>query len=91
MGIKTTFNHLQIYVSNKKISFAFYKKLLGYLDYKIICKDKTSLGMRNKLTNIWLVEAPKENKKNKFNRRNSGINHLAFKVSKKSDVDKFYK
>lgn len=90
MVIKTSFNHLQIYVSDKKVSFPFYKELLTYLDYKIVCED-SSLGMRNEPTDIWLKEVPQENKNKLFNRRNIGVNHIAFGVSKKEDVDKFCK
>ena len=91
MGIKTTFNHLQIYVSDKNRSFPFYKELLSYLGYKVVCEDESCLGMKNGPTDIWMVEVPKENKNKPFSRRNVGVNHLAFGVSKKEDVDKFCK
>lgn len=91
MGIKTSFNHLQIYVSTPETSILFYKKLLSYLGYVVVREDKTHLGMRNAPTEIWLKEAPKETKAKGFSRRNVGVNHLAFGVSKKSDVDKFCK
>jgi len=91
MVIKTSFNHLQLYVSNKKISFPFYKSLLTYLGYRIVEDNNKSLGMRNNPTDIWIKEVPIENKNKEFSRRNIGINHLAFGVSKKADVDKFCK
>lgn len=91
MVIKTSFNHLQIYVSDKKVSFQFYKELLTYLGYKTVCEDGDRLGMRNGPTDIWLTEVPGENKKKSYSRRNVGVNHLAFGVSKKEDVDKFCK
>ena len=90
-GIKTTLNHLQIYVSDREKSFPFYKELLRHLGYKIVDETKTHIGMRNSPTDIWLKETPQENKKNKYNRRNTGVNHIAFKVSKKEDVDTFCK
>ena len=91
MGIKTSFNHLQIYVSNSKVSLPFYKNLLLYLGYKIVDEDETHLGMRNGLTDIWLKQAPSDAKIMKYSRRNVGVNHLAFGVSKKEDVDKFFR
>jgi len=91
MVIRTSFNHLQIYVSDKKVSFQFYKELLTYLGYKVVCEDGASLGMRNEPTDIWLKGVPKENKHKLYSRRNVGVNHLAFGVSKKEDVDKFCK
>ena len=45
--------------------------------------------MRNLPTDIWLKEAPKDGKS--YNRRNTGVNHIAFGVSKKADVDRFCK
>lgn len=89
MGIKTTFNHLQIYVANKEFSFPFYRDLLSYLGYSIIVEDEKHLGMRNAPTEIWLKETPKTDKTGTYNRRNTGVNHLAFGVSKKEEVDKF--
>jgi catechol 2,3-dioxygenase-like lactoylglutathione lyase family enzyme len=91
VAIKTTLNHLQIYVSDKRKSFPFYRELLTYLGYKIVDEDTSHLGMRNGFTDIWLKETPVENKSNKYSRRNTGVNHIAFGVSKKTDVDKFCK
>jgi len=90
MVIKTSLNHLQIYVSDGKTSFKFYKELLTYLGYDIVEERETSLGMRNKPTDIWFKEVSKENKAKGYHRKNIGVNHLAFGVSKKEDVDKFY-
>ena len=47
--------------------------------------------MRNGPTDIWLKEVSPENKEKRFSRRNVGVNHLAFGVSKKEDVDLFCK
>jgi len=90
MGIETTFNHLQIYVSDKDVSFSFYKKLLTYLGYCVVAESESRLGMRNGVTDIWLKEVPAENKARGFSRRNIGVNHLAFGVTDKADVNKFY-
>ena len=89
MTIKSHLNHIQIYVSDKKRSFDFYKKLLIYLGYKII-EENNSLGMRNGKSDIWFKEFPKDGKKN-YNRRNVGINHIAFGVSDKKYINKFMK
>ncbi len=89
MGIETSFNHLQIYVSDRRVSFPFYKDMLTYLGYLVVDEDETHLGMRNEPTDIWLKETHEENKNGGYSRRNIGINHIAFRVSKKEDVDKF--
>ena len=85
--MKTTLNHLQIYVSDRRTSFPFYRELLTYLGYRVIHEDESHLGMRNEPTDIWLKETPEENKDNR--RKNTGIDHIAFGVSKKEDVDRF--
>ena len=78
MGIETSFNHLSIYVSDRKISFQFYKELLTYFGYQLVDEDESHLGMRNDPTDIWLKEVSKENKSRGYNRRNVSVNHLAF-------------
>lgn len=88
--LKTALNHLSINVSDKEQSFLFYKDLLTYLGYKIVRDNGISLGMRNKDTDIWLRETTGLYKKNKYHRKNTGLNHIAFGVSKKEHVDKFY-
>ena len=89
MGIETSLNHLQIYVKDCKVSFPYYKDLLTYLGYSVVLEDESHLGMRNGPTDIWLKGVPKENKTIGFNRRNIGVNHIAFGVFQKDDVDKF--
>ena len=88
--MKTTLNHLQIYVSDKSTSFPFYKELLTYLGYQVVADDESHLGMKNNSTGIWLKETPKDGQ-HSYHRRNTGVNHIAFGVLKKADVDRFWK
>lgn len=87
--MKASVYHIQINCSDIKVSAKFYKKLLGYLEYKIIHDGDSILGMTNGLTDFWLVETDKKYKENKFHRKNTGLNHVAFMVSSKDDVEKF--
>lgn len=91
MAIKTSFNHLQIYVADRKVSFPFYKELLTYLGYEVIDDDGVHLGMSNGFMDIWLREVSEEFQANGYHRKNVGVNHFAFSVSEKEDVDKFYR
>ena len=89
MGIRTTLNHLQIYVSDRGASFPFYRYLLTYLWYRVVDDDGNHLGMRNETIDIWLKETPGEHRVSGYSRRNTGVNHIAFGVCKKQDVDLF--
>lgn len=90
MGIKTTFNHLGLHVSDAKRSFPFYKDLLIFLGYCVVCEDE-SLGMRNGPTDIWLKETPAPHKTKGYHRKNTGLNHICFGAKSRADVDKFCK
>ncbi len=89
--MKSSVYHLQFNVSEKKKSFPFYKDMLGYLGYKVNFEQGVVLKMSNNTCDIWLVQTPVKYKKNKFHRKNTGLNHIAFKVDSKVDVDKFTK
>ncbi len=89
--MKAKFNHLQIYVSNKNASFPFYKDLLEYLGFKEIYSDDVTLGFDNGQISFWVNKTQHKYIQNKYHRKNTGLNHLAFSVSSKEDVDMFYK
>ncbi len=67
----------------------FYKNLLGYFEFKIKSESKSHIGFSNGTTDIWLGPAEEEYLKNRFHRKNPGLNHLAFGVNSKEEVDRF--
>ena len=83
--------HLQLNVSSAKKSLPFYKALFDYLGYKIIDESPGHIGVSNGTTDFWIIETEPGFTKNGFHRKNTGINHLAFKVDSKDDVDRFCK
>lgn len=87
--MKTRLYHIQINVSSAKKSLPFYKDFFAYFGYKIINESLEHIGVSNNTTDFWIIETEKEFKQNLFHRKNTGINHLAFRVSSKEDVDKF--
>lgn len=87
--MKATVYHLQINVSDLQKSVAFYQDLLGYFGYEAIHKDKYAAGFSNGTTDFWLVHTGIKYQKNQFHRKNIGLNHIAFRVNSKDDVDKF--
>lgn len=89
--MKTFLYHIHLNVSDAKISLPFYKDLFAYLEYKIIDESSEHIGVSNGSTDFWIIETEKDYKSNKFNRKNTGINHLAFRLNSKEDVDTFVK
>ena len=83
--------HLSINVSNPKISYPFYRDLFKYFEYKIIRDDEDRLAVRKRGTSDFWIKATEEKYiPNKFHRKNTGINHFAFHVSSKEEVNRFY-
>lgn len=87
--MKALVYHIQINVSNPKISLPFYKKLFSYLEYKIIDESKEHIGASNGTTDFWIIATDKKHLDKKFHRKATGLNHISFKVSSKEDVDSF--
>lgn len=88
--MNSTIGHIYLYVSDLKKSYGFYKPLLEYLGYKESNKHDWGFALTNNGTGIWFEQAPKDFLKEGYHRRRVGLNHLAFKVSSKKDVDKFF-
>jgi catechol 2,3-dioxygenase-like lactoylglutathione lyase family enzyme len=87
--MKTSLYHLQLNVSDAKTSLPFYKDLFTYLDYKITDESPEHIGVSNGGTDFWIIQTDKAHKENKFHRKNTGINHLAFRLNSKEEVDTF--
>lgn len=83
--------HISINVSNPNKSFPFYKELLLFLGYRIISDKKNSVGFRREGTSdLWISATKAEYVKNGFHRKNTGLNHLAFKVKSGEEVNRFF-
>lgn len=88
--MKSSIAHIQLNVSHQK-SFEFYKEMLRLFGYKIWHEDKETLGMGNGTTDFWLEVTVKDHKAVGYHRKRTGLNHVAFRVNKKKDVDDFIK
>jgi|SRR3989344_1728953 len=89
--MKTSVYHIQINVSNAKVSLPFYKKLFDYLGYKVIDESEEHIGVSNGSTDFWIIETEKKYLDKQYHRKATGLNHISFKVSSKKDVDNFTK
>lgn len=88
--MKSFVYHIQLNVNSSKVSFPFYEDFLTYLGYKTVFKNDSVLGMgNNHNADIWLIETQESYKKNRYHRKNTGLNHIAFGVNYKEDVDNF--
>lgn len=89
--MKAIFNHLTLNVSDFKKSAAFYKDLFNYLSAKFVKDDTNHMGVRLGEGEIWIKETEPKYKNRGFHRKSTGLNHLAFRVGTKEEVDLFYR
>src|ERR1700679_1661526 len=89
--MKASLYHIQINVSNSKKSISFYKDFFEYLEFEIIDEGEGYLGVSNGINEFWIMETERGFKKPSFHRKRAGLNHMAFGVKRKADVDRFAK
>lgn len=88
--MKAPLYHIQLNVADAKKSIPFYKDFLGYLGFgTVIDEGDEYLGISDGHTDLWIIETEERYRANKFHRKNTGINHLAFRVSAREDVERF--
>lgn len=83
------FDHINLYVKDIKKSKEFYDPLLIFLGFKKIHDEETFAGWSNGSNGLWIEQTGKKYRKD-FHRKNSGINHLAFRADSKEAVNSFY-
>ncbi|HYB43514.1 MAG TPA: VOC family protein [Candidatus Methylomirabilis sp.] len=89
--MKAAVYHVQINVSDASISLPFYKALLGYLEYRVVHDSPRVAGFSDGGTDLWLSETDAAHARHGFHRKRSGINHVAFRVSRPDEVDRFHR
>lgn len=85
----TNLYHVQFNVSDAPKSFPFYKDFFNYLGYKVTDESPEHIGFSNGTTDFWIIETEKAFKAIGFHRKNTGLNHLAFRLESKEVVDTF--
>jgi len=81
--------HVQINVNKSEDSFSFWREMLQYLGYEIVDSGEWGFGATNGTCDFWIMSTQGKYKKNQFHRKNTGLNHVAFGVSAKAEVDRF--
>ena len=87
--MKAQLYHLQINVADASRSLPFYKALLGYLEYRTVYETDAMAGFAGRGTDIWVGVAAPAHTGPGFHRKRAGLNHLAFRVDRREDVDRF--
>lgn len=88
--MKTTLSHIGINLSSEEKCFPFWQDLLKYLEFKLIL-DGNHFDANDghtflcfSATKPGYLEAP-------FHRKHTGLNHIAFGVTSRQEVDRFVK
>ena len=87
--MKAQLYHLQVNVADASRSLPFYKALLGYLEYRTVYETDAMAGFSGRGTDIWVGGVASEHTVPGFHRKRAGLNHLAFRVDRREDVDRF--
>ncbi|MCI0548810.1 MAG: VOC family protein [Candidatus Rokubacteria bacterium] len=87
--MKAAVYHLQLNVGDPAVSLPFYRQLLGYLEYRAVHDEGGVAGFTNGTTDLWLIATAERFAPDGFHRKRTGLNHLAFRVPRREDVDRF--
>ena len=79
--------HLDIYVSDLARSGEFWGAFLTDLGYREFAKSPTGWSWTNEESTVFLLQAEPEYLDPPYHRKRVGMNHLAFAVSSKQQVD----
>ncbi len=87
-------DHIKITVTNFNRSKLFYSKLFTFFKLKKIFKAGEKSAWHGKIvmfgTKDWTFEIQAGRKKVKFDRRRTGLDHIAFSAPSKKSVDDLY-
>jgi catechol 2,3-dioxygenase-like lactoylglutathione lyase family enzyme len=87
--VKARVYHVQVNVRDAAVSLPFWKALLGYLEYRAVHEERGVAGFSNGTTDLWLIATDHAHTGAGFHRKRAGLNHLAFRVERREDVDRF--
>ncbi len=80
-------DHLVLSVGDFERSKEFYKKLLGFLGFKLKYEYFDMAGWSNGKTLFWIAAADAEGRTHKYRKGDIGFHHYAFELSSRKDVD----
>jgi len=80
-------DHLVLSVGDFARSKEFYKKLLGFLGFRLEYEYDAMAGWSNGKTLFWIAAADAQGRKHKYRKGDVGFHHYAFELSSRKDVD----
>ena len=80
-------DHLALSVGDLARSKEFYRKVLGFLGFKLKHDYDDAAGWSNGKTLFWIAEADTEGKTHKHRKGDIGFHHYAFELTSRKDVD----
>ena len=87
--MKGTLYHVQVNVGDPRVSLPFYRALLGFLEYRAVYDEGGVAGFSDGRSDLWLIGTAPPHDSAGFHRKRTGLNHLAFRVSRRAEVDRF--
>lgn len=87
--MKARVYHVQVNVRDASRSLPFWKAVLGYLEYRTVHEEGDVAGFSNGTTDLWLIGTEEAHAGAGFHRKRAGLNHVAFRVERREDVDRF--
>ena len=80
-------DHLTLSVGDFARSKVFYRKLLGFLGFRLKYDYADMAGWSNGKTLFWIAAADAQGRKRKYRKGDIGFHHHAFELSSRDDVD----
>jgi catechol 2,3-dioxygenase-like lactoylglutathione lyase family enzyme len=80
-------DHLVLSVGDFARSKEFYRRLLGFLGFKLKYDYADMAGWSNGKTLFWIAAADAQGRKHKYRKGDIGFHHYAFELSSRKDVD----
>ncbi len=87
--MKARLYHVQVNVRDVGVSLPVWKALLGYLEYRTVQEVRDVAGFSNGSTDLWVIATEGAHAGAGFHRKRAGLNHVAFRVERREDVDRF--
>ena len=89
MSVKGALYHVQLNVRDAATSLPFYRALLGFLEFRPVYDEGGVAGFSDGRTDLWVMGTLPPHAAAGFHRKRPGLNHLAFRVPTRADVDRF--
>ncbi len=85
------FSHLDYNVNDLALARKFYGPLMAWLGMTLETESQTYVLYGNSSFKLCLVQVEEAYRDSTFHRKRHGLNHLAFSVDYKEDVDRLYR